>query len=242
MKAMALVDVHHHIIHGLDDGSPDFDETKRMLLRARAEGIEHIIATPHAYPGHREFQMETFLKRLEMANSWCKTNKIDLCIHPGSEILYLPDTLRMLREGRIPTLAGSSHVMLEFPPDSGYHMLKEAARKLQNSGYQPVFAHVERYRCLRNLGNMEELHDKYQVLMQMNANTVISKQGFFGELWKKHVFAEGWIDIVSSDAHNTTSRPCKLGKAYHWLADHYDGELADWLCCGAATEILNDAR
>jgi len=78
--------------------------------------------------------------------------------------------------------------------------------------------------------------------MQMNVNTVMNKQGLLTELWKKHVFAEGWIDIVASDAHNTTSRPCRLGKAYHWIAEHFDDEFADWLCCGAATEILNDAR
>ena len=74
--------------------------------------------------------------------------------------------------------------------------------------------------------------------MQMNSRTVYAKKGFFEDRWVKKVLEHGLIDVIGSDAHNVSSRPCHLQKAYDYLCSHFDEEYADQLCSLNARKLL----
>ena len=118
-----FVDIHHHLIYGMDDGAQTWEQTQQMLTSAWKNGIDRIIATPHAEPGMEPFPMEQLTRRIQKAQSWCDEQRMQMEILPGCEIFYTPQTVCMLREGLIPTLAGSNYVLVEFLPGAPYSEL-----------------------------------------------------------------------------------------------------------------------
>ena len=107
------------------------------------------------------------------------------------------------------------------------------------AGYNVLFAHVERYRCLRNLKRMAELHDTYDVTMQMNASTVLEKKRFWEKGRFRKIITSGWIDMIATDAHNTTTRRCCMAECYEALKQEYGRETAEELCVEGPKLVWN---
>ena len=229
MSKQELIDLHNHLIYGMDDGAKSFHETTQMLLQAKNNGVATIYATPHVVPGRIDFPIDRFFQRVKKANDWCRENGLMLTVLPGCEIFYTPETIRFLNEERIPCLGNTNCVLVEFNPNVSYNELRDAVRKLQNSGYQPVVAHIERYRCLRMPGRMAEIQNAYGALLQMNAHFFSTKQSFFTERWKKQVLSRSLIDIIASDSHDTKHRPCCLKKCFDCISEEYGAKKADSL-------------
>lgn len=236
---MALIDIHHHLIYGVDDGAKTLEDTQKMLLRACEQGVTHLVATSHATPGRELFPAEQYIAHFEEAERLCVEQQLPITLHMGAEILYTDEASRILRAGQIPTLANTNVVLVEFLPNVTYDRLCHAARYLGNQGFTVVFAHVERYyEALKDVEHIASLREEYNVWTQMNCNTILRKRGFFFDRWVKRLLAEEYIDIVSSDAHNVTSRPCTLGQCYHTLTQRYGVEMANALCYENAASLL----
>ena len=109
-----FTDIHSHVIWGVDDGAEQKAETFRMLKEAVADGIGTIICTPHITPGVYEFPEEDFWAHFAEAEDYIRREGLPLKLYAGAELLYTDNTPRMLREGRVPTLAGSNYAMVEF--------------------------------------------------------------------------------------------------------------------------------
>lgn len=232
-----MIDIHHHLVYGVDDGPRVFDETCSMVREACRQGVTEIIATPHATPGEVRFPYADFTDHLGEVADWCRAQKLDVKIHAGCEILYTDATLRLLEEKQIPTLGGTSYVLVEFSPDVSFERLCAAARMLGSAGYLSVFAHVERYRCLRSTKLLEELHDAYQVVMQVNANTVLGA-GFLTKHWLHRAMRARLIDVIATDAHNLSTRRCRFAECYQALESAYGTRTARRLCQLQPEEIL----
>ncbi len=233
-----LVDIHHHLLYSVDDGPQTIYETHKLLLRAQAEGVSHIIATPNAFPGEAPFPAGKCQEGFLHVQALCRQEGIPIQVYPGAEIFYTESTLRALKEGQIPTLAGTKYVLVEFLPDAKFTLLCDAARRLGSVGYLPIYAHVERYRCLRKLRNLELLHDEYQVLTQINAHTVLRKCSYFEDRWMRGAIESGWIDIAASDAHNSDTRSCRLGQCFRELGRRFGDESAQRMCIQTPGKIL----
>ncbi len=233
-----FVDLHHHLIYGVDDGARTREEMQKMLLRAADEGISDIVCTSHATPGIHPFPTEAYLAHFQEAVQWCEDNRLPVTLHTGCEVLYTPMSARLIREGYYPTLAETNCVLVEFAGDVSFRQLCEAARMLGNEGLTVLFAHVERFDVLHKLDCVKQLREEYGAFMQMNANTILSKKGFFTERWVRKMLESGCIDCVATDAHNTTSRPCQMKQCYQRLEKMYGADTAEELCGGFQRRFL----
>jgi len=234
-----FVDMHNHILYGVDDGARSFEQMTEMLACAIKNGVSDLVATPHAIPGRKPFPLSKCLERLDEANAWREQNGAEIRLHLGAEIFYTDDTVRLLDERRIPTLAGTNCVLVEFSPDAPYSRLTSAARDLGAAGYAAIYAHIERYRCLRQVRHIRELREQYDVRMQVNASTLIARQSLATRLWLKSCFKWGLIDLASSDAHNTLARRCRMSDCYQSLLGAYGEETARFLCRDCASDLLD---
>ena len=232
------VDLHHHLVYGVDDGAQTLQDMQMMIRRAAGEGVRDIVCTSHAVPGLEPFPMEKYLAHLEEARQFIQSEGIDLTLHPGCEVLYTDAAARLLREGRIPTLADSDVVLVEFSPDASFRDLTEAAKRFGVAGYDVLFAHVERYDTLHDMKHVQALREDYGVLMQMNANTILAKHGFFHGRWIRRLLEGGAIDCIATDAHNMTYRPCRMQECHTVLKERYGQERADELCGGFQRRLL----
>lgn len=222
-----FMDIHHHLIYGLDDGPKKREETAAMLRAAAKDETTAIIATPHVSPGIRPFEAKRYLERLEEAQQYCMSNKLPLELYTGAEILYTPLAASMLREGRVPTLAKTDFVLVEFMPGVRYEELSEAVQKLLRNGFLPVLAHMERYDCLtHSIRRTVQLKQKYEVYYQVNCSTVIGGKGFWIRRCIDYLLREHLVDFVASDAHNTSVRPTRMSQAYQQLKMKVDQEYA----------------
>ena len=234
-----FVDIHNHLVYGVDDGARDFAATQRLLRESYADGVRELIATPHVSPGEVAFAREAYLARLARARDWCAAEGMDIRLHAGAEILYTGDTPRLLGEGQVLTLAGSRFALLEFLPTDDYARLQDAARRVGAQGFVPVFAHVERYRCLRRAGQFEELRAHYGVRMQMNAATVAYGQGFFRDRRIASLIRDGLIDYIASDSHDLNGRHTCMTRCYARLAERFGERTANALMRENPMEILH---
>ncbi len=242
------IDIHHHLIHGMDDGARTFDETRRMLLAAQKDGISRIIATPHAEPGLQPFLRERYAGHLKMARDWCAARKMPIAIYEGCEILYTESAARLLREGAIPTLAGGQFVLVEFFPADPFKRIQAAVREIGNAGYIPILAHAERYACLGKVDRLLSLREKYQVRVQINAQSVLRRTRFLEKMQYysferqiQTIIGKGLCDYIATDAHNLQERRCRMRAAYAAIAQRYGAGIAHKLCRENALEVLPEA-
>ena len=191
----------------MDDGAQNPKEMHAMLRKAAEDGIGRIVATPHVTPGVRRFNREQYQRSLEEARSYCQEKDLDIALYEGAEILYTGQTCDFLMEGRVPTMAGTDHVLVEFSPDVRYDRLCDALDALQCHGYLPIIAHVERYPALRRASVRRRL-EGMTLLMQSNAESFLSRRSAHRMLkwWK-----QGSIHILASDCHHADHRPPELG-------------------------------
>lgn len=233
-----FVDLHHHLVYGVDDGAQNLEDMQKMILRAQLEGVSDIVCTSHTTPGFEPFPMEKYMAHLEEARAFIAQQGLNMRVHTGCEVLYTEASARLLAERHYPTLAGSDVVLVEFSPDMSFRQLADAAASFGMRGYGVLFAHVERYEALRNLKNVQRLRSEFGVHMQMNTNTIIGKKGFFTERWVRHMLEDGHIDCVATDAHNLSYRPCRMKQCHEMLAMKYGSDFADELCGGFQRRLL----
>ena len=228
-----FVDIHHHLLYGLDDGPAAFHQMAGMLRAAHEDGIAAIIATPHAAPGFRPFDGALAERRVEEARTYCRENALALEVYPGAEVLVTRQIFSAPLT-RVPTLAGTRYMLLEFAPGADYALAERAVRSLMHCGRFPVVAHVERCRFLT--ARPERLYRlrRMGALFQINCAALLDG-GWFNLGW---LIREGLIDFAATDAHDTTARECRMRSAYRTLERIAGIRCALKLTSGNARERL----
>lgn len=240
---MGFVDIHQHVVYGVDDGPRSAEESLEMLRLAQRDGVTHIIATSHAYPAMEPFPAERYLRRLGVLRQACRDEGIAVSISAGCEIFYSDVAIRQLQERRIPTLADTSCVLVEFDPLTPWEGILDAVRKLSNRGYRTVVAHCERYQAL--YGRLEEirrLRSEFPVAFQINANTIIGRLPRKVRKFRDGMLDGGLTDFIASDAHNCTSRPIRLAQAFAEIEKRFGASLARALFVDNPRELINAGR
>ena len=233
-----LTDMHNHFVYGVDDGCENQAAMLKLLRALHEDRINRIISTSHITPGQYHFPMEDYQAHFEEAKRLIADEHLEIDIYTGHEILYTDAAARYLREGKALTLAGSEFTLIEFMPGEKYERLCEAAQKIRNAGYFPVFAHIERYACLSDPRHIEELRDRYGVRMQVNCSLFVRKQNFLRKHWIRTVMKNELIDYVSTDTHDMVGREPCMSKCYQVLREEYRDETANALTNGNAEEFF----
>ena len=232
---MNFVDIHQHIIYGMDDGPSTFQQTQEMLKNAWQNWVFQIVATPHVTPGVTELNINLFLERIAEAQHFCKASKIGIEILPGAEIFYTDQTVDFLDQGRILTLGKTQFVLVEFSTKAGYEDILDACDTLLRSGYIPVLAHIERYPCfLLHPRKVYDLKRRLDVRLQINCSTILSR-GLLTTYFCKTLLKDSLVDVVASDAHNTSIRPVCMRQAFEALKKQCGEEYSVCLTDGSMT-------
>lgn len=232
-----FTDIHQHLLYGLDDGAKSQQRMYEMLDLAAEEGIARIVATPHMTPGVLEFNSAQFLQALREAREYSQTRGLGIRIDPGCEVLYTDQTCRFLRDGRVPTLAGTDRVLVEFSPNVAFEKLSDALEQICICGYAPVVAHVERYACLvRDFRRTLRLKDELRIFYQMNCATVLERHGFAEKRFVRRMLREEQIDAIATDAHNITTRAAEILAATLALEETCSEDYIERLTNGSVLE------
>lgn len=225
---MKFSDIHAHFVYGMDDGAQTQSDMEAMLDAAWRDDVAKLIATPHITPGIQPFDNERFRRRLNEARSYCRRRGYAMELCAGAEVLYTPALAYYVRENPLPALDNSQRVLIEFANAISYAEIASAVTLLEEHGYIPVIAHVERYRALAGF-NAYRLKKHSGALYQVNGHTLINKNGFFRDQWIHRWFCDQLIDFVASDCHSCNVRKTCMKSAYAVLVKRYGVAYADRL-------------
>ena len=209
-----MIDLHSHILPGVDDGAPDLETSLAMARMAVADGIEVMACTPHFMPGLYDNISSDIRARVEHLNQDLIHNDINLALVVGGDAHIRPDVIECLRDDRILCLHDSRYVLFEPSHVTMPPRLDDLLFNVLMAGFVPVLTHPERFRWIE--GNFEIFQKLVEagVWMQITAGSLTGKFGKRPHYWSQKMLAEGMVHILASDAHNTKSRPPILSEAF----------------------------
>lgn len=221
---MAIIDMHCHILPGVDDGARDVETSLAMLEASRAQGVQYMVATPHFYATRD--RVDTFLDRRREA--WETLKSRMGADYPGivlgAEVAFFRGISRAERLEAL-KIEGTDCLLLEMPfrPWSEDDV-DEVSEILEKHGYTIILAHIERYLAMRGnadyIGNLLEL----PVLAQINAESLLDWRQR-GKLIK--MVRNGQIHLLGSDCHGIHHRPPNLGEGREILRKKTGTEYLD---------------
>ena len=224
-----MIDLHSHILPGIDDGSRDSQMSQGMLEELSRQGVQVVIATPHFYASRHI--PETFMQRRAAALEQLSAVQGSYPqIIPGAEVAYFngmgrSDILNHLQLGH----SGLLLVEMPFCPWT-QRMVRDICELPSQTGLTPVLAHVDRYRKRNQLLRyMDQLLNE-GVLFQCNAEAFLSLSS---RRWALKLLEAGCIHFLGSDAHNLTTRPPRLQQAAAVIAKKLGSDTLDALTASA---------
>lgn len=224
----AMIDIHCHLLPGLDDGARTPDMTLQMARMAVAAGTREIICTPHCTAGSPDLdrRIHRIQKAVELLNGAFSQIKLPLKLHPGMELLcneMLPATLE---SGQVLPLAQSRYLLIEFSFDTPLSRIERAAGLVQQAGYIPVLAHPERYTAVWRNPDCMEVWQYAGYVLQLDKDSVLGRFGSHCARTADWALRHGVAHAVGSDAHDTTRRTIRLQTVYQALSQHVGREYA----------------
>lgn len=231
-----MIDMHCHLLFGVDDGSPTIEESVKMLEEAKKQGIDTVILTPHYRHGMFPYPKEEIEANFGKLQPYADQLGIKLFL--GTEYHVNTQIVEAFTSGRCHTLADSRYVLSEYEHHSEYSFIKQMTQELILHGYLPIIAHVERYRCMVEAPERANELQEMGAFIQMNADAVLGLEGHGPKKYCKKLLKEGWADMIASDSHGIDKRSCHMEKCYTYVGKKFGTDYADALFMDNALEIL----
>ena len=209
-----MIDLHSHILPGVDDGSPDLPTSLEMARMAAADGILVMACTPHFMPGMYDNDARDIRHRVADLRRRIADAGISLALVVGSDAHIRPDFLTCLRGGRLLCLNDSRYVLFEPPHSIAPPRLEELLFNIVVCGYVPILTHPERLKWIERHFSMFEKLVNFGVWMQITGGSLTGRFGKRPQYWAEKMLGAGMVRILASDAHNLTSRPPILSDAF----------------------------
>lgn len=198
-----MIDIHCHILPGIDDGAKSLADSFVMLQNAIQAGIHEIILTPH-YIKNSRYDTDNAAKRklVSELNALIKKNHLDIKVHLGNEIFLDDNILDSLKHGQAATLAKSRYVLVELPVHSETLNSISIMFELVSNGYVPIIAHPERYEYFQNDPSRIEKYFEIGCLAQGDYRSLLGKYGRHAKRTLKYLIKHHQIDFLASDVHH----------------------------------------
>lgn len=219
---LRLVDIHCHILPGLDDGAADTAESLAMIRLALESGVRQIVATPH-FTGDRQSvqRLGIIYERFRRLERSARRENLDIRLHPGAEVLCTPETAALAREQLLPTLGDTRYVLTEFYFDSPPEHMDALLGEIAAAGYIPVVAHPERYEAVQHAPKIVAAWFRRGYVIQLNKGSILGAFGYRAEKTAQWLLRAGLAHVVASDAHSPLRRTPDMSALLHRLREEY---------------------
>jgi protein-tyrosine phosphatase len=235
-----MIDLHCHILPGIDDGARNLETSLEMARMAVADGITFTACTPHIYPGlYMNDAAGIAAARTELQRELDERG-IPLKLTTGADVHLVPGLLQGLRGGTVPTLHGTRYLLLEPSHHVAPPHFQESVFQLVAAGYVPVITHPER---------LTWVEDHYPVFadlvrqgawMQLTSGSLLGLFGPRAKYWSERFLGDGLTHILATDAHSTGRRAPQMAQAREVAAGIVGAEEAQRLVRGRQEQMLRD--
>ncbi|MHB8724060.1 MAG: tyrosine-protein phosphatase [Casimicrobiaceae bacterium] len=205
-----MIDLHCHLLPGIDDGAPDEATSLAMARIAVADGIRVTACTPHIYPGLYENDTRGILARIAALQSRLDEEGIALRLVCGADAHLTPELIVRLKAKTAPTLNGGRYFLLEPPHHVMPPRFEESVFEIMVSGYVPVITHPERLTWIKSHYDIFDRLARRGAWMQVTAGSLVGRFGPDAQYWGERMAGEGLVHLLATDAHGVKTRPPRL--------------------------------
>jgi protein-tyrosine phosphatase len=222
-----MIDIHHHLLFGLDDGAPDIETSLAMVAAAVDNGITHIVCTPHA---NTRYVFDPEVNRQKLEELQGRVNgRVTLGLGCDFHLSYdnIEDALKNRAKYAI---NGKQYLLVEFDDLMIPTSLNDAFYELMVAGLQPIITHPERNLTIQRHPERMKEWLRGGCLVQVTAASLTGRFGRTAQSLATEFLEKDWVHFLATDAHNVQSRPPKLREAYDVVAKRFGTETAERLC------------
>lgn len=237
---MKWIDIHSHILPGVDDGAVDDREALKMLKIAEEEGIGHVIATPHFHYRRGHASVEDIRLGVAHLQRRAQAEGLQIKLYTGNELYYTHDLVEIVRSKEALTLADSDYILLEFSPETEKLKIQNAIYQFLSEGYCPIIAHMERNQAFIKDQNFVDDISKMGTYFQINADSIVGNRDRSIRRFVKKMIKCGKIQFVATDAHDAKLRPPYLNDAAEWIRKKTDQAIMQECLYENAQKILEN--
>ena len=226
-----FTDIHCHIVPQIDDGAFSIDQSINMARTALGDGTTSLIATPHQLGTNSHVSAEAIINGVSKLQSGLHDKEISVSVRPGADVRIDPELPKLLKQGKVLTLADrGKHVLLELPHDT-YYPIDQLLKSLRKQGLVGILSHPERNRGI--IKNPDVMWDVVEAggLLQITAASLTGTFGSSCQEIAELAIEERLVHFIASDAHDTKHRPFGMREAYDTICDMAGEKLADLVCC-----------
>ena len=223
-----MIDIHNHILPGLDDGSPSMDTSLEMADIAASSGVDTIIMTPHCnIPGYYDnyYNLELMHAFHELRKALQEVH-IPVQVLPGMEIYTTEELPRLIAERRLIGLNFSDYLLIDFDFAAHPDWIDAQLNSVLATGKKPVIAHPERYDCIQDSPSIAESWLKSGCLLQSNKGSFLGSFGRRVEMAAHILLEHQMLSFIASDAHRTRIRTPQMYEIYHYISREFSEETA----------------
>lgn len=236
-----MIDLHSHILPGIDDGASSEVVSIEMARMAVADGITDMACTPHVLAGKYPNTSETILPAIEALQKTLDRHGIPLKLHSGADIHIAPDLAERLAGGNIPTLNFSRYFLLEPPHEVLPPRLKQFAARTLEAGFIPIITHPERLLWAhRHFDVIQQLND-LGCPLQITADSILGGFGSGARKLAERIVKDGRMVLFATDAHSEKWRKPLMSQAYKTVSELVGGDEAEHMFHHRPADILANA-
>lgn len=225
---MVMVDLHCHLLPGIDDGSKSMEVSLRLAREATVNGVTHALLTPHHMNGHYVNHKPDVIRRTREFQEQLKRYDIPLKVFPGQEVRINGNLLKALDQDDILFAdTGNKYLMLEFPDDDVPHYTNQMIFDLQQRGIVPVIVHPERNTKIMAQPDLIYRLLEKGCLSQITASSYVGTFGKKVENFSRQLIEAGQGYVFASDAHDLPGRKYEMRQAYEKLGHEFSQKMAE---------------
>ncbi len=206
-----MIDIHNHILPGIDDGPTDLKESLQMCRIAAQDGIEVVAATPHSFNGRFITEPHRIREATTALNSLLNRRSLPIKVVPGMEVRITPELPELLSSGKVVPLNEGRYVLMEFHPVHVPAGFENLAKRLAAAGYGIILAHPEKNRHIqqhpRYLFQLLSALGTWDLLVQISADSIAGAAERVDFETAKILLKAGLVHVIATDAHSSGRRP-----------------------------------
>jgi len=223
-----MIDIHAHILPGIDDGASNFAEAMRMLQTAAESGVHTIVATPHCniHGMYENYYGKEYINLFKELSVEAARENIEIKIVPGMEVYASENILELIQDGRIITINGSRYILIEFGFKKDLALSNFVISELLALGYIPIVAHPERYPYVQKAPHLAWHWQNQGCLLQLDKGSLMGEYGKQAKNTAIYLLNHNMVSLIASDAHGANQRSADMSAVYDFLCSNFSLELA----------------
>lgn len=235
-----VIDLHCHMLPGIDDGAPDLETSLAMARMAVADGIQITACTPHIFPGLYENVGADIRARVAALQAELDKEDIPLTLTTGADVQLAPDLAGGLKSGRILPIGSSRYFLFEPPHHTAPPRLEDAVFNVMAAGWHPIITHPERLHWIEGGYDTMKRLAHAGAWMQLTCGAVTGRFGKRPQYWSERMLDEGIVHILATDAHNVRKRSPVMSEARDMVAERLGEQAAIDMVLTRPKAVLDD--